>query len=188
MWAQSSNDQPYNSWGNGSAMRVSPIAYAFNHTDVVLAEARKSAEITHNHPEGVKGAQATALSVFLARQSSSKESIRSEIENCFSYDLHRNLDAIRPDYRFDVSCQGSVPEAILAFLQSNSTEDAIRNAISLGGDSDTMACIAGGIAEAFYGPLPDEITSQVCDRLPREFLSIIEEFYESFGDKRIRPQ
>jgi ADP-ribosylglycohydrolase len=187
-WAQSSNDQPYNSWGNGSAMRVSPVGFACNNPELVLTEARLSAEITHNHPEGVKGAQATALSVFLARQSISKESIADEIERRFGYDLRRKLDTIRPDYRFDVSCQGSVPESIIAFLESNSAEDAIRNAISLGGDSDTMACIAGGIAEAYYGPLSDEIIGEVFSRLPQEFLSIIEEFYENFGDNRMRLQ
>ncbi|MEM6725800.1 MAG: ADP-ribosylglycohydrolase family protein, partial [Bacteroidota bacterium] len=126
---------PYNSWGNGSAMRVSPIGFAFNTVEQVLEEAKRSAEITHNHPEGIKGAQAVALSILLARQGTSKEAIKSEIESRFQYDLSRSLDAIRPVYQFDVSCQGSVPEAIIAFLESTDFEDAIRNAISIGGDS-----------------------------------------------------
>ncbi len=147
-WLFSDNPQPYNSWGNGSAMRVSPVGFAFNTEEKVLTEAEKSAEITHNHPEGIKGAQATALSIFLARTGHKKDLIRSEIIQRFGYDLDRTADNIRPAYSFDISCQGTVPEAIISFLDSDSYEDAIRNAVSLGGDSDTLACITGGIAEA----------------------------------------
>ncbi len=149
-WLHSDNPQPYNSWGNGSAMRVSSVGFAFDTENKVLKEAKKTAEISHNHLEGIKGAQATALSIFLARTGCEKEEIRMEISQRFGYDLKRTVDDIRPTYSFDVSCQGSVPEAIIAFLDSRSYEDAVRNAISLGGDSDTLACITGGIAEAFY--------------------------------------
>ena len=156
-WMVSDSFEPYNSWGNGSAMRVSPVGFAFASVEEVLAEAERTAAVTHDHPEGIKGAQATALAIFLARSGESKAAIRGEIAGRFAYDLDRTLDEIRPGYRFDVSCQGSVPESILAFLESESFEDAVRKAISLGGDSDTMAAIAGGIAEAFYGGVPDGI-------------------------------
>ncbi|MEO1435014.1 MAG: ADP-ribosylglycohydrolase family protein [Bacteroidota bacterium] len=171
---------PYNSWGNGSAMRVSPIGFAYDAVEGVLEEAKRSAEITHNHPEGVKGAQAVALAIWLARQGRSKREIKTDLEARFDYDLSRTLDAIRPDYQFDVSCQGSVPEAIIAFLESTDLEDAIRNAISIGGDSDTIACIAGGIAEAFYGTVPETIRAQVRSRLPEPFLQVMDAFYKAF--------
>jgi ADP-ribosylglycohydrolase len=148
-WLHSDDPRPYSSWGNGSAMRISPVGFAFDTADVVLREAARSAEITHNHPEGVKGAQAAALAVFLARTTRDKYLIRDRVSAQFGYDLDRKLENIRPCYRFDVSCQGTVPEAIIAFLESDSYEDAVRNAVSLGGDSDTLACITGGIAEAY---------------------------------------
>jgi len=179
-WMLSPDALPYNSWGNGSAMRVSPVGFAFDSADAVLAEAEKSAAVSHNHPEGIKGAQATALAIFLARSGERRESIRAEISDRFGYDLSRTLDEIRPGYAFDVSCQGSVPEAILSFLESENPEGAIRNAISLGGDSDTMACIAGGIAQAYYGDIPQDIVSGVRERLPEEFLEVIDAFEHSF--------
>jgi ADP-ribosylglycohydrolase len=157
-------------------MRVSPVGFAYTTEGEVLSEARATAEITHNHPEGVKGAQATALAVFLARTGAKKESIRSRIAKQFNYDLDRTVDDIRPSYAFDVSCQGTVPEAITAFLDSDSYEDAIRNAISLGGDSDTLACITGGIAEAFYGYVPDDVRTEVKELLTPDLLSITEAF------------
>lgn len=175
-WIYAENPQPYNSWGNGSAMRVSPVGFAIDDVDGVLAEARRSAEVTHNHPEGIKGAQATALAVLLARQGTPQKEIRSEIAGRFGYDLDRTLDEIRPVYAFSESCQGSVPEAIIAFLESTSFEDAIRKAISIGGDSDTIACITGGIAEAYYG-VPGEIADKAYDYLPDEFIEIVEAFY-----------
>jgi ADP-ribosylglycohydrolase len=140
----------------------------------------RSAGVTHDHPEGIKGAQATALAVFMARQAASKGEIQSEISQRFGYDLSSSLDEIRPTYRFDVSCQGSVPQSIIAFLESESVEDAIRKAISLGGDADTMACIAGGIAEAYYREIPIEIEREVRARLPEEFINIVDEFREKF--------
>ncbi len=164
-WALSDTLEPYNSWGNGSAMRVSPVGFAYSDMDTVRKVARQSAAVTHNHPEGIKGAEATAAMVLLARECKNKDLIKASIEFTFGYDLSRTLDRIRPNYRFDVSCQGSVPEAMIAFLEATGFEDAIRNAVSLGGDTDTMACIAGAIAEAFYGGVPDAIAQQSLERL-----------------------
>ena len=175
-WLRSLDPQPYNSWGNGSAMRVSPIGFAFESVDLVLREAEKSALISHNHPEGIKGAQATALAVFHARTRKDKDLIRKDISDRFGYNLNRKLDEIRPNYHFDVSCQGSVPEAIIAFLESDSYEDAIRNAISIGGDSDTIACITGGISEAYYGSTPNEIQVKVNTYLTKELIEIVNLF------------
>lgn len=179
-WIFQKKSTPYNSWGNGSAMRVSPVGFAFDTIDQVLYEAKCSAQVSHNHPEGIKGAQATALAVFLARKQESRSTIRKKIAQRFQYDLTRTVESIRPYYRFDVSCQGSVPEAIIAFLESNDYESAIRNAISLGGDSDTLACIAGAIAYAFYRKIPDYIKRGVRERLPEEFLEIIDSFEKTY--------
>jgi len=175
-WLRSMDAGPYNSWGNGSAMRVSPVGFAFSKEEAVLDHARMTAEITHNHPEGVKGAQATALAVFLARTGNDKEAIRSRIRTQFAYDLDRTVDEIRPSYSFDVSCQGTVPEAIIAFLDSDSYEDAVRNAVSLGGDSDTLACITGGMAEAYYGEVPDGIRKKIKALLAPELWSVTKAF------------
>jgi ADP-ribosylglycohydrolase len=175
-WIYSENPEPYNSWGNGSAMRVSPIGWYCNSIDEVLSEAKKSAEVTHNHSEGVKGAQATAAAIYMARTGKSKNEIKNFIVNTFDYDLNRSLDVIRPHYEFDVSCQGSVPEAIIAFLESTDFENAIRRSISIGGDSDTIACITGGIAEAFYQNIPKEIIENVLRILPQKLINIIETF------------
>jgi ADP-ribosylglycohydrolase len=183
-WLLAADSQPYGSWGNGAAMRVSPVGFAFDTVEDVLREARRSAEATHNHPEGIKGAQATALSVFLAQQGYPKAVIGEEIVHRFGYDLSQTLDEIRPTYGFDVSCQGSVPPSIRAFLESVDFEDAIRKAISLGGDSDTMACIAGGIAHAFYGGVPPAIAREVRSRLPKEFLEVLDAFSERYGVAR----
>ncbi len=174
-WIQQENPQPYNSWGNGSAMRVSPVGFAFNTVGEVLAEAERSARVTHNHPEGIKGAQAVALAILLARQGVDKVEIKDEIAGRFGYDLARTLDEIRPAYSFNESCQGTVPEAIIDFLESADFENAIRLAISLGGDSDTLANITGGIAEAYYG-IPEEIAEKGKSYLPDEFLEIIYRF------------
>lgn len=179
-WLHSDISEPYNSWGNGSAMRVSPVGFAFDSIEDVLKEAEKSAVVTHNHPEGIKGAQATALSTYLARMGETKEAIRGEIRRRFGYEMNRTLEEIRPGYYFDVSCQGSVPESIIAFLESESYEDAIRKGISLGGDSDTIACITGGIAQAYYGDIPMEIIKNTESRLPKEFLEILNEFNTKF--------
>lgn len=180
-WLFSDGSKPYNSCGNGSAMRVSPIGFAFNNIQDVLHEAKKSAESTHNHPEGIKGAQATATAVFLARQGSRKEDIRGFIEQEFGYDLSMSLDDLRPIYSFNDTCQKTVPQAIIAFLESVDYEDCVRNAISLGGDSDTLACIAGGIAEAYYKTIPQHIVRETRARLPYDLLRIIDQFYLKYG-------
>lgn len=179
-WLFVEDAAPYNSWGNGSAMRVSPVGFAFSTEEEVLAQAKATADITHNHAEGIKGAQATALAVFLARTGHEKETIRSRISERFDYDLDRTVDDIRPDYFFDVSCQGTVPEAIIAFLDSHSYEDAVRNAISLGGDSDTLACITGGIAEAFYGGVPAIIRERVKRVLTPDLWAVTESFCKKY--------
>ncbi|MBX7218975.1 MAG: ADP-ribosylglycohydrolase family protein [Blastocatellia bacterium] len=179
-WMLSDSYNPYHSWGNGSAMRVSPVAWAFESFEKTLDEARQSAEVTHNHPEGIKGALAVAAAIFMARSGEAKTLIREVISRAYGYDLNRTLDEIRPTYHFDVACQGSVPESIIAFLESDSYEDAVRKAVSLGGDSDTMACIAGAIAEAFYGEIPAEIAREIRSRLPSDLLDIVDEFEEKF--------
>ena len=185
-WLYSDSREPYNSWGNGSAMRVAACGWAVplqQPLDAGLDEVRKlakrSAEVTHNHPEGIKGAQATAVSIYVMREAASKGEVevykgilRRAIAGWFGYDLDRTLDDIRPGYHFDVSCQGTVPEAIIAFLESTGFEDAIRNAISLGGDSDTLAAITGSIAEAAYG-VPDEIRSQALSFLDERLRSAL---------------
>lgn len=176
LWMNTDDVAPYNSWGNGSAMRVSPVGHVYDSVEEVLREAARSAEVTHNHPEGVKGAQAAALAVLLARTGASKTKIRNEITTRFGYNLDRELYDIRQKYSFDISCQGSVPESIIAFLESDSWEDAVRNAVSLGGDSDTMACIAGSIAEAYYRHIPPEIVTAARKALPAELLKIVDEF------------
>jgi ADP-ribosylglycohydrolase len=188
LWMASPGLKPYNSFGNGSAMRVSPVAHAFGSEEEVLDEAKRTAECTHNHPEGVKGAQATVLAIFMARQGADKESIRGEIEGRFGYDLSRTIDEVRPSYRTDLTCQGSVPEAIIAFLDSSSFEDALRNAVSLGGDADTQACIAGAIAEAHYKAIPDPILRQVRKRLSKSLWQTALEFTRKFGIEEIVAQ
>ncbi|MEW5957292.1 MAG: ADP-ribosylglycohydrolase family protein [Chloroflexota bacterium] len=180
-WIFEAEVRPYNSWGNGSAMRVSPVGFAFDTVASVLAEAKRSAEVSHDHPEGIKGAQALALAVFLARQGEEKESIRREISRRFGYNLARTIEEIRPAYRFDVSCQGSVPEAIIAFLDSSSYEEAVRLAVSLGGDSDTLACLAGGLAQAYYRTIPADIVKAVRAVLPDDLLNIVNRFNEKYG-------
>jgi ADP-ribosylglycohydrolase len=175
-WAMSNRKEGYNSWGNGAAMRVSPIAWAYNDLDTVLKEAERCTVTTHNHPEGIKGGQATAAAIFLARNGKTKAEIRDYIEQNFNYDLRRTLDEIRPNYKFEVSCQKSVPEAIIAFLESTDFEDAIRNAVFLGGDSDTIACITGSIAEAFYGGVPNAIAQPVWKKLDRRIRQTVTEF------------
>ena len=168
-WLSGAIEGPYYSFGNGSAMRVSPVGFAFETVERVLHEAERTAEVSHNHPEGIKGAQAVALSVYMAKHGYNKDQIGREIEKRFEYDLNRSLNAIRPDYSFEVSCQKSVPESIIAFMESEDCESAIRNAISLGGDSDTMACIAGAIAQAYYKYIPGDITENVYSLIPEEF-------------------
>ena len=182
-WLWSKNPQPYNSWGNGSAMRVSPVGWAFDTLEETLVAAKQSAEVTHNHPEGIKGAQATAACIYWARKGKTKQQIKEYVEALFGYDLSRTCDEIRPTYEFEPSCQKTVPESIIAFLESTDFESAIRLAISLGGDADTMGAITGGIAEAFYGGVPENIRNEVLKRLPNEFIEVMQKFCLKFVEK-----
>ena len=174
-WLESENPEPYNSWGNGSAMRVSSVAWLYNDLETVRRMARLSAEVTHNHPEGIKGAEATASAIFMARTGCSKDEIRQYMEDEFDYVLNRTCDEIRPTYHHVESCMETVPEALTAFLEGNSFEDVIRTAVSLGGDCDTLTCIAGSIAEGFYG-VPEELKTECRTRLPQDLLEILLRF------------
>lgn len=180
-WARSLDSKPYNSWGNGAAMRISPAGFAFNKFEEVLEKAAEFTAVTHNHPEGIKGGQAVAAAVFLARTGKTKDEIKDCIEHRFGYDLGRSIDEIRPAYTFDVSSQGTVPQAIRSFLDAEDFEDVVRNAVSLGGDADTLACIAGGIAHAFYGALPETITHAVYAILDPYLGDITRRFTERYG-------
>jgi ADP-ribosylglycohydrolase len=180
-WAKAGNRQPYNSYGNGSAMRVPAVGYAFDFLDDVLAQAERSAAVTHSHPEGVKGAQATAAAVFMARQGETKARIKDSLEHMFGYDLSGQLDAIRPTYAFDESCQGTVPAALIAFFESHDYEDAVRKAISLGGDADTLACITGAVAEAHYGGVPLHILTPTLEALDDHLRGVVVRFCERYG-------
>ena len=174
-WLRAEHPQPYGRFGNGSAMRVAAAGWLFDTLDKTLEMAKVTAEVTHNHPEGIKGAQATAAATFLARTGHSKPEIKRYVEQTFGYDLSRTCDEIRPGYRHVETCQQTVPEAIIAFLESTGFEDALRNAVSLGGDSDTLACITGGIAEAFYG-MPPELREETLKRLSEEMQTAYELF------------
>jgi len=180
-WLCNDNPQPYNSFGNGSAMRVSAVGFAFNDIETVLHKAKETADITHNHPEGIKGAQATAAAIFLARKGQTKSEIKDYISLTFNYNLDDTINNIRPSYTFNETCQGSVPQAIIAFLESIDFENAIRLAISVGGDSDTIACITGGIAAAFYKGVPDDILNFATSKLPVEFIELLNEFDKRFN-------
>jgi ADP-ribosylglycohydrolase len=182
-WIRTAGDpKPYNSYGNGSAMRVSPVGFAFDTLAKTLEEAKKSAECSHNHAEGIKGAMATASAIYMARTGSSKIEIKNYISEAYNYDLNRTVNEIRPTYEFNETCQGTVPEAIIAFLESTDFEDAIRTAVSLGGDTDTLTCITGGIAQAFYGTdnIPKPILQGALDRLDPELLDIVLRFNEKY--------
>ncbi len=174
-WLFSKNSQPYGSYGNGSAMRVSAAGWLCDTPEETRHMARLTAEVTHNHPEGIKGAEATAAAIYFARTGSSKEEIKAYIIREFGYDLSRTCDEIRPAYHHVESCQETVPEAITAFLEGTDFEDVIRTAVSLGGDCDTLTCIAGGIAEAFYG-VPEKLKAECRDRLPEDMLSVLDRF------------
>lgn len=177
-WLKDPNPQPYGSYGNGSAMRVSSAGWLFDNLETVRHMARLSAEVTHNHPEGIKGAEAIASAIFLARTGSTKAEIKNYIEQQFHYDLSRTCDEIRPTYRHVESCQETVPESITAFLEGNSFENVIRTAVSLGGDCDTLTAIAGSIAEGFYG-VPEELKQQCRERLPEDLRKVLQRFEET---------
>lgn len=180
-WLFEDDPKPYNSYGNGSAMRVSAIGWAFRDLDTVMLEARRSAEVTHNHPEGIKGAQAVAAAVFLARTGYDKAQIRTFLAERFAYDCPLGLEELRRSGGFDVTCQGTVPAAAVAFFESCDFEDAIRNAVSLGGDADTLACIAGAIAEPFYGGVPAWIQREAMSRLDGTLRSEAVAFARAYG-------
>ncbi len=185
-WIAAPDPQPYGSWGNGSAMRVSSVGWLFDELTTVLHMAELTASVTHDHPEGIKGAKAIAVAVFLARKGTDKAEIKSFIEEMFDYDLDTPLNEIRPRYKFDVSCQGSVPQAIRAFLEGDSYEQCVRLAISIGGDSDTIACMAGAIAEACYG-IPDEIMEKGLRYLDPQLTGVVRAFKRETGAGSLSP-
>ncbi|MFM2275237.1 MAG: hypothetical protein RL211_1109 [Pseudomonadota bacterium] len=176
-WLVSANDGPYNSWGNGAAMRVSPAAWIATSLDEALLHAARVTEVTHNHPEGMKGAAATTTAIYLARKGQNAAIIRRMIEDQFGYNLSTTVDEIRPGYRFNESCQGTVPQALVCALDATSFEDAIRNAVSIGGDSDTVAAIAGPVAEAMFG-VPLWIQQEVHRKLPCDMRDILDSLYQ----------
>lgn len=182
-WIYAENPRPYNSWGNGAAMRVSGCGYDADSIEGVKEFSRVVTEVTHNHPEGIKGAEATAVAVFLARTGASLPEIRDYILKNY-YEIDFTLDSIRDEYSFDVSCQGSVPQALEAFFESTSFEDAIRNAISIGGDSDTIGAITGGIAGAYYG-VPADIRSRALTYLDKSLIDILDAFEKRYGAEKI---
>lgn len=177
-WVMADEPQPYNSFGNGAAMRVCPAGFLADDYEQVLELAKNSAAVSHNHPEGIKGAQAVALAVFMARHAYTQEEIELKITADFGYDLDSQPEDIRGTYAFDATCQGSVPESIICFLHADSYEEAVRLAVSMGGDADTMACIAGGIAEAYFQEIPAYILEETKSRLPDDMLQVIEMFYK----------
>lgn len=175
-WLTARHPEPYNSFGNGSAMRVSAAGWLYDSLEKTRVVAKATANVTHNHPEGIKGAEATASAIFMARNGSSKEEIKKYIENEFHYDLNRTLDEIRPSFHMDETCQKTVPEAIIAFLEARNIEDAIRNAVSLGGDTDTLGAITGSIAEAYFG-ISETLISECRNRINKDMRDIVDAFY-----------
>lgn len=185
-WLRLKHPQPYNSFGNGSAMRVSAVGWLYNSIEKTREVAKATANVTHNHPEGIKGAEATASAIYLARNGASKEEIKEYIEKEFHYDLNRTLNEIRPTYHMDETCQKTVPEAIIAFLEAEDYEDAIRNAVSLGGDTDTLGAITGSIAEAYYG-IPQTLIAECRNRINKEMRDVLDEFDQTLSRKKDLP-
>lgn len=181
-WLTARHPEPYNSFGNGSAMRVSAVGWLYDSLEKTRTVAKATANVTHNHPEGIKGAEATASAIFMARNGSSKEEIKKYIENEFHYDLNRTLNEIRPGYHMDETCQKTVPEAIIAFLEAKDFEDAIRNAVSLGGDTDTLGAITGSIAEAYYG-IPEWLMTECRKRINRDMRVILDDFNDALSSQ-----
>lgn len=181
-WLTACHPEPYNSFGNGSAMRVSAVGWLYDSLENTRTVAKATANVTHNHPEGIKGAEATASAIFMARNGSSKEEIKKYIENEFHYDLNRTLDEIRPSYHMDETCQKTVPEAIIAFLEAKDFEDAIRNAVSLGGDTDTLGAITGSIAEAYYG-IPEWLMTECRKRINKDMRVVLDDFNDALSNK-----
>lgn len=181
-WLTACHPEPYNSFGNGSAMRVSAVGWLYDSLENTRTVAKATANVTHNHPEGIKGAEATASAIFMARNGSSKEEIKKYIENEFHYDLNRTLDEIRPSYHMDETCQKTVPEAIIAFLEATDFEDAIRNAVSLGGDTDTLGAITGSIAEAYYG-IPEWLMTECRKRINKDMRVVLDDFNDALSSQ-----
>lgn len=181
-WLTARHPEPYNSYGNGSAMRVSAVGWLYDSLEKTRTVAKATANVTHNHPEGIKGAEATASAIFMARNGSSKEEIKKYIENEFHYDLHRTLNEIRPGYHMDETCQKTVPEAIIAFLEAKDFEDAIRNAVSLGGDTDTLGAITGSIAEAYYG-IPEWLITECRKRINKDMRIVLDDFNDVLSNQ-----
>lgn len=181
-WLTAHHPEPYNSFGNGSAMRVSAVGWLYDSLENTRTVAKATANVTHNHPEGIKGAEATASAIFMARNGSSKEEIKKYIENEFHYDLNRTLDEIRPSYHMDETCQKTVPEAIIAFLEAKDFEDAIRNAVSLGGDTDTLGAITGSIAEAYYG-IPEWLMTECRKRINKDMRVVLDDFNDALSNQ-----
>ena len=181
-WLTARHPEPYNSFGNGSAMRVSAVGWLYDSLEKTRTVAKATANVTHNHPEGIKGAEATASAIFMARNGSSKEEIKKYIENEFHYDLNRTLNEIRPGYHMDETCQKTVPEAIIAFLEAKDFEDAIRNAVSLGGDTDTLGAITGSIAEAYYG-IPEWLMTECRKRINRDMRVVLDDFNDALSSQ-----
>lgn len=180
VWLRDEKMGPYKSWGNGSAMRVSPVGFAFDTLDETLRVAKISAEVTHNNQEGIKGAQATAAAIFFARTGMGKEQIRTAITSLFGYNLQRTCEEIRPSYHFNETCQETVPQALIAFFDSTDFEDAIRLTISLGGDADTMGAITGAVAAAYYKSIPDDMIDFTLQKLPRDLTEVVDKFEERY--------
>ena len=181
-WLTACHPEPYNSSGNGSAMRVSAAGWLYDSLEKTRTVAKATANVTHNHPEGIKGAEATASAIFMARNGSSKKEIKKYIENEFHYDLNRTLDEIRPSYHMDETCQKTVPEAIIAFLEATDFEDAIRNAVSLGGDTDTLGAITGSIAEAYYG-IPEWLMTECRKRTNKDMRVVLDDFNDALSSQ-----
>ncbi len=184
-WVDKDSKEPYNSWANGSAMRVSSLAWLINDYDELMLEAKKSAEVTHNHPEGIKGAQAIAAAIFHARQKCTKDQIKNRISTAFGYDLNQTVEWLVTNYQFDVSCAGSVPQAIICFLESKNFEDCLRTAISIGGDSDTIASMACAIAEAYYTDIPTELEEYAKEHILKKdiYIKAFNLFYDKYFEE-----
>lgn len=182
LWLGSDTLEPYGSYGNGAAMRAAPAGLLAKSVDDAVALAHKVTEVTHNHPEGIKGAAATAVAIFLAREGMKQTDLRKYIAKAFGYDMRRTIDEIRPDYRFNETCQDTVPQALTCAFEADSFEDALRNAISIGGDSDTIGAIAGGVAEALFG-IPDDIAERGWRYLPQEMREVLTKLYMSVGKR-----
>ena len=182
-WLYSNNPQPYDSWGNGSAMRVNPIGLYFDDVKQILEEAKTSSIVTHNHPDAVEGAQAISLGIYWAKIGRSKKEIKDGIKKHFTYKFDKDVSFYKNNYKFDLTCKGTVPQAMTAFFESTDFESCIRHAVLMGGDTDTLACIAGSLAEAFYKHIPEDIAMEALQKIPNEFIAVIKEFYKTMKVK-----